>query len=170
MQYTLLGTRRWNQRRQESETDRTEEPKLRRQRQCMRAIFAAQFVYDIVEVESDSRFRDTRDLGYFSLPIALGQRAQAIPLPRRQLGVFLHGSLRLANLDVVDPHEVVTHCEQIARYRAEQCPQLTRVATAGPCQYCNLSFGEVQGHAQQRGYAESADELSYVNVVSRGLL
>src|SRR5580658_2098741 len=122
----------------------------------MRAILAAQFVDDIVEVESNSRFRDTRDLGYFSFSIALGQRAQAIPLPRRQLCAFLHGRLWLANLAVVDPHEVVADCEQVARYRAEQCPQLTRVATAGPCQYCDLSFGEVQGHAQQRGYAESA--------------
>src|SRR5882762_388720 len=103
-----------------SGTDRAEEPKLCRERQCLRAILAAQLLYNIFKVISDRRFRYTRDFGYFSLSIALGQRAQAIPLPRCQPCAFLVGRLRLSNLDVVDPHEVVAHSEQIAGYRAEQ--------------------------------------------------
>jgi len=52
-------------REREIRDDRAKSPSCAR-RQCMRAILASQFMYNIVEVESDSRFRDTRDLGYFS--------------------------------------------------------------------------------------------------------
>src|ERR1700730_5862150 len=81
-----------------SGTDSTEKHQLRRERQCVRAILAAQFLYDIFKVKSDRRFRYTRDFGYFSVSIALGQRAQAIPLPRCQLCALLVGRLRLAHL------------------------------------------------------------------------
>lgn len=138
---------------------------MRQKGDCLNSRPATEFLHDVVEVVTYSRLRNSRELGYFRIMIALCQGSHAIPLSCCESGlVEIAGNLSFHGT-ACNAHEMKRDFEQIPFEIRNNIVDVAPVSVARPNNYRNLPFGTCPMLTVPLKVRGSNDACAVTNVV-----